>query len=128
MAFLVVCVLAMYSALVIHKMIMSCHLLLQKMAPSPIMNTNLVVDLLSSRSPAQLASQYPTKSWGGNPPKRNLNCKMPCKYQKMCLTAILCFEKVLPSLAKACPIIAHQDEIININNNEKFDIFNLCNI
>jgi hypothetical protein len=25
------------------------------------MNTNIVVDLLSSRSPAQSASQYPTK-------------------------------------------------------------------
>jgi hypothetical protein len=28
------------------------------------MNTNPVVDLLSSRSPAQSASQYPTTSWG----------------------------------------------------------------
>jgi hypothetical protein len=72
---LVACILAMYSTLVIDKMIMGCHLLLQEMAPPPIMNINLVVDLLSSRSPAQSTSQYPTKSWGGNPPKRNLNYK-----------------------------------------------------
>jgi hypothetical protein len=62
------------------KTIMGCRLLLQKMAPTPIMNTNLVVDLLSSRSSTQSASQYLTKSWGGNPSKCNLNCKVLCKY------------------------------------------------
>jgi hypothetical protein len=87
---LVACVLAMYSALVINKTIVGCHLLFQEMAPPPIMNTNPVVDLLSSRSPAQSVSQYLTKSWGGNPLKRNLNCKVPCKYQKMRLIAIQC--------------------------------------
>jgi hypothetical protein len=70
--------------------IVGCRLLFQEMAPPPIMNTNPVVDLLSSKSPAQSTSQYPTKPWGANPPKRNLNCKVPCKYQKMCLTAIQC--------------------------------------
>jgi hypothetical protein len=90
MASLVAWVLAMYSTLVVDKVIVGCYLLLQEMAPPPIMNTNHVVDLLSSRSSAQLASQYPTKSWGGNPPKRNLNSKVPCKYQKMCLTVIQC--------------------------------------
>ncbi len=40
MASLVACVLAMYSALVINKAIVGCCLLLQKMAPLPIMNTN----------------------------------------------------------------------------------------
>jgi hypothetical protein len=67
MASLVAFVLAMYSASVVHKTIVGCRLLLQEMAPPPIMNTNPVVDLLSSRSPAQSASQYPTKPWGANP-------------------------------------------------------------
>jgi hypothetical protein len=52
MASLVDWVLAMYSASVVDKVIVGCHLLLQEMAPPPIMNTNPVVDLLSSRSPA----------------------------------------------------------------------------
>jgi hypothetical protein len=55
------------------------------------MNTNLMVDLLSSTSLAQSASQYPTKSWGGNHPKRNLNFKVFYKYQKMRLITIQCF-------------------------------------
>jgi hypothetical protein len=80
MVSLVACVLAMYSTSVVDKVIVGCHLLLQEMAPPPNMNTNHVLDLLSSRSLAQSASQYPTKSWGGNPPKCNLNSKMPCKY------------------------------------------------
>jgi hypothetical protein len=70
----------MYSALVVDKTIVGCRLLLQEMASPPIMNTNPMVDLLSLRSPAQSASQYPTKSWGGNPPKGNLNYKVPCKF------------------------------------------------
>jgi carbon starvation protein CstA len=40
-------VLAMYSASVVDKAIVGCRLLLQEMAPPPIMNTNHVVDLLS---------------------------------------------------------------------------------
>jgi hypothetical protein len=92
MASLVACVLAMYSALVVDKMIMGCHLLLQKMAPPPIMNTNPMEDLLSSRSLAQSTSQYLTISRGGSLVKRNLNCKVPYKYQKMCLTTISCFK------------------------------------
>ncbi len=90
MASLVACILAMYLALVIDKAIVGCHLLLQEMVPPPIMNTNLVVDLLFSRSLAQSTSQYPTKSWGGNPPKHNLNCKVPCKYWEMHLITIQC--------------------------------------
>jgi len=90
MASLVACVFAMYSTSVIDKAIMGYRLLLQEMAPPPIMNTNPMVDLLSSRSLAQSTSQHPTKSWGGNPPKRNLNCKVLCKYQKMRLTTIQC--------------------------------------
>ncbi len=54
------------------------------------MNTNLVVDLLSSRSQAQSALQYSTKPWGVNPSKHNLNCKIPYKYWKICLIAIQC--------------------------------------
>jgi hypothetical protein len=54
------------------------------------MNTNPMVDLLSSRSMAQSASQYPTKPWGVNPPKRNLNYKLPYKYRKMRSIAIQC--------------------------------------
>jgi hypothetical protein len=64
----------MYSAFVVDKAIMGCRLLLHELAPPPIMNTNPMVDLLSLRSPAQFASQYPTTSWGDNPSKRNLNC------------------------------------------------------
>jgi hypothetical protein len=90
MASLVTYVLAIYSTFVVDKTIVGCRLLLQEMAPSPIMNTNLVVDLLSSRSPAQSASQYPTKPWGVNLWKHNLKCKVPCKYRKMRLTAVQC--------------------------------------
>ncbi len=90
MASLVACVLAMYSASVVDKAIVGGRLLLHEVAPPPIMNINPVVDFLSSRSPAQSASQYPTTSWGDNPPKRNLNCNVPCKYQKMRFTAIQC--------------------------------------
>jgi len=90
MASLVTCVLAMYLALVVDKTIMGCCLLLQAMAPPPIMNTNHVVDFLSLRSLAQSASQYLTKSRGGNPPKCNLNYKVPYKYWKMRLTIIQC--------------------------------------
>jgi hypothetical protein len=50
MASLVVWVLALYSALFIDKTIKGYHLLLQNMAPPPIMNTNLVVEFLFSRS------------------------------------------------------------------------------
>jgi hypothetical protein len=88
MASLVAYVLAMYSTSVVGKAIVGCRSLVQEMAPPPIMNTNPMVDLLSSRSLAQSASQYPTKSWGDNPLKRNLNYKVPCKYRKMFLIAI----------------------------------------
>jgi hypothetical protein len=60
------------------------------MVPPPIMNINHVVDLLSSRSPAQSTSQYPTKPCDANPRKHNLNYKVPCKYRKMRLTVIQC--------------------------------------
>ncbi len=90
MVSLVACVLAMYLASIVDRVIVGYHLLLQEMAPPTIMNINLMVDLLSSRSFAQLASQYPTKPWGANAPKRNLSCKVLCKYQKMRLTTIQC--------------------------------------
>jgi hypothetical protein len=80
MASLVACVFAMYLTSIVDKTIVGYHLLLQEMAPPPIMNTNPVVDLLSSRSPAQSTSQYLTKSWGDNLPKHNLNSKVPYKY------------------------------------------------
>ncbi len=38
------------------------------------------------------------------------------------------FEKVLPLLAKACPYYCNQDEIINIDDNEKFHVSDLHNI
>ncbi len=88
MVSMVTCILAMYLASVVDKTIVGCCLLLQEMAPPLIMNTNPVVDLLSSRSLVESTSQYLTISWGGNPPNRNLNCKVPCKYRKMCLTII----------------------------------------
>jgi hypothetical protein len=91
MASLVACVLAMYSASIVDKTIMGYCLLLHEVPPPPIMNTNHVVDLLSSRSPAQSVSQYPTTSWGDNPPKHNLNCNVLCKYQTMRFIAIQCF-------------------------------------
>ncbi len=50
------------------------------MVPPLIMNTNHVVDLLSSTSLTQSTSQYFTISRGGNPLNRNLNCKVPYKY------------------------------------------------
>ncbi len=61
MVSLFTCVFTTYSPLVIDKVIVGCLLLLQEMAPPPIMNIDHVVDLLSSRSLAQSASQYPTK-------------------------------------------------------------------
>ncbi len=51
MASFVACVFAMYSVYVVDNAIVGCRLLLQEMAPLPIMKTNPVVDLLSSRSP-----------------------------------------------------------------------------
>ncbi len=53
MASFVACVFAMYSASMVGNAIVGCHLSLQEMVPLPIMKTNLVVDLLSSRSPPQ---------------------------------------------------------------------------
>jgi hypothetical protein len=47
MVSLVACVLAMYLASVVDKAIVGCRLLFHEVAPPPIMNTNLVVDLLS---------------------------------------------------------------------------------
>jgi hypothetical protein len=61
-------VFAMYSASVVDNAIVGCCLLLQEMAPPPIMKTNPVVDLLSSRSPPQSASQYPSTSLDGVAP------------------------------------------------------------
>ncbi len=91
MASLVACILAMYSALVVNKTILGCRLLFQEMVPPFIMNTNHVVDLLSSRSLAQSASQYLTKSWGDDSLKHNLNCKVLCKYRKTHVIVIQCF-------------------------------------
>jgi hypothetical protein len=51
--------------------IVGCRLLLQEMAPPPIMKTNPVVDLLFSRSPPQSASQYPSTSLDGVAPNCN---------------------------------------------------------
>jgi hypothetical protein len=51
MASFVAWVFAMYSASVVDNVIAGCRLLLQEMAPPPMMKTNPVVDLLSSRSP-----------------------------------------------------------------------------
>jgi hypothetical protein len=45
-----------------------------------IMNTNHVVDLISSRSSTQSASQYLTIFRDGIPLNRNLNCKVFRKY------------------------------------------------
>jgi hypothetical protein len=46
------------------------------MAPPPIMKTNLVVDLLSSRSPPQSTSQYPSTSLDGVAPNCNFTSKL----------------------------------------------------
>jgi len=82
------CVFAMYSASVVDNVIVGCRLLLQEMAPSPIMKTNPVVDLLSSRSPPQSASQYPSTSLDGVVPNCNFIYNVSCKYRKIRLTAI----------------------------------------
>ncbi len=84
MAYLVVCVLAMYLALIINKMIVGCCLLLQEMALPPIMNTNFI---LSSRSLAQSTSQYSTIAWGGN----LLNCNLIYKVLKNVFDRTLMF-------------------------------------
>jgi hypothetical protein len=51
MAFFVAWVFAMYFASMVDNAIVGCRLLFQEMAPLPMMKTNPVVDLLSSRSP-----------------------------------------------------------------------------
>jgi hypothetical protein len=79
-ALLVACMFTMDLAYVVDKGIVGCCLLFQEMAPPPNMNTNPMVDFLSSRSPTQSASQYPTIFWGGNPLNHILNCKVPCRY------------------------------------------------
>ncbi len=78
MGFFVACMFAMYSASVVDNVIVGCRLLLQEMAPPPIMKTNLVVDLLSSKSPPQSASQYPSTSLDGVAPNCNFICNVPC--------------------------------------------------
>ncbi len=88
MASFVAWVLAMYSASVVDNAIVGCRLLLQKMAPLPMMKTNLVVDLLFSRLPPQSTSQYPSTSLDGVAPNCNFICNIPCKYWKICLTTI----------------------------------------
>ncbi len=90
MAYFVACVFAMYSASMVDNVIVDCRLLLQEMTPPPIMKTNPMVDLLSSRSPPQSASQYPRTSLDGVPPNCNFICNVLCKYQKIRLTAIQC--------------------------------------
>ncbi len=90
MASFVACMFAMYFASVADNAIVGSHLLLQEMAPPLIMQTNLVVDLLSSRSPPQSASQYPSTSLDGVAPNCNFICNVLCKYQKIRFTAIQC--------------------------------------
>ncbi len=63
MASFVACVFAMYSTSVVDNVILGCHLLLQEMAPPPIIKTNPVLHLLSTRSPPHSASQYPRTPW-----------------------------------------------------------------
>jgi len=90
MAYFVACVFTMYSTSVVDNVIVGCRLLLQEMAPPPIMKTNLVVDFLFSRSPPQIASQYPNTSLDGVASNYNFICNVPCKYRKIHLTAIQC--------------------------------------
>ncbi len=79
-----------YSASMVDNAIIGCHLLLQEIAPLPIMKTNRVVDLLSSRSSPQFASQYPSTSLDGVAPNCNFICNVPCKCRKIRLMAIQC--------------------------------------
>ncbi len=90
MASFVACMFTMYSASVVDNAIVGCRLLLQEMAPPPIMKTNPMVDLLSSRSTPQSASQYPSISLDGVAPNSNFICNVPCKYRKIHLTAMQC--------------------------------------
>jgi hypothetical protein len=90
MASFVACVFAMYFTSVVDNAIVGFHLLLQEMAPPPIMKTNPVVDLLSSKSPPQSASQYPNTSLDGVAPNCNFICNVPYKYRRIRLTAIQC--------------------------------------
>ncbi len=88
LASFVTCVFAMYFASVVDNAIVGYRLLLQEMAPPLIMKTNHVVDILSSRSPPQSASQYPSISLDGVPPNCNFICNIPCKYRNIHLMAI----------------------------------------
>ncbi len=63
MASFVACVFAMYSVSMVDNVIVGCRLPLQKMLPPPIMETNLVVDLLSSRSPPQSHHNIQALPW-----------------------------------------------------------------
>jgi hypothetical protein len=49
----------------VDNVIVGYRLLFQEMAPPPIMKLNPMVDFLSSRSPPESASQYPSISLDG---------------------------------------------------------------
>ncbi len=83
-------VFVMYSTSVVDNAIVDCCLLLQEMAPPPIMKTNPVVDLLPSTSPPQSASQYPNISLNGVALNYNFIYNVPYKYLKIHLTTIQC--------------------------------------
>jgi hypothetical protein len=59
------------------------------------MNINHEVDFLSSISPSQSTSQYATNYLDYSVPNHNLNCNVPCKYQKMHSTTIQCSMLIL---------------------------------
>jgi hypothetical protein len=72
MASFVACMFAMYSTSMVDNAIVGYRLLLQEMALLSIMKTNPVMDLLSSISPPQSASKYPSTSLDGVAPNYNL--------------------------------------------------------
>ena len=67
---------AIYSASVVDNAMVGCFLHFHEMAPRPTRNTYPVVDRRSLVSPAQCASQNPTKDMS-LPPRESLSSKLP---------------------------------------------------
>ncbi len=90
MASLVSCVLAMYLASVVDKVIVGCICYSKKWLHLPLRTQTMWWIWYPQGHRPNPHHNIRPNLWGGNLPKRNLNCKVPCKYQKWCLTVIQC--------------------------------------
>ena len=80
----------MYSASAVERATQLCFLLLQLTGPPPILNRYPDVDLRSSISPAQSASEKPVQSIDESLVNCNQKLTVPTIYRRMCLIAFQC--------------------------------------